>query len=85
MKKLCYLCTRNRVISSAGSERLPYKQRVGGSNPSSPTGYEKQHKAVTNGDRLFYWLLPVWLPSVWLPSVWLLFAGLAFSFPVDRE
>lgn len=26
-----------RVISSAGSEHLPYKQRVGGSNPSSPT------------------------------------------------
>jgi hypothetical protein len=24
-------------ISSAGSEHLPYKQRVGGSNPSSPT------------------------------------------------
>ncbi len=23
--------------SSAGSERLPYKQRVGGSNPSAPT------------------------------------------------
>jgi hypothetical protein len=26
-----------RAISSAGSEHLPYKQRVGGSNPSSPT------------------------------------------------
>jgi hypothetical protein len=26
-----------RGISSAGSEHLPYKQRVGGSNPSSPT------------------------------------------------
>ena len=25
------------VISAAGSEHLPYKQRVGGSNPSSPT------------------------------------------------
>ena len=25
------------AISSAGSEHLPYKQRVGGSNPSSPT------------------------------------------------
>ena len=24
-------------LSSAGSERLPYKQRVGGSNPSAPT------------------------------------------------
>ena len=30
---------RNRkgALSSAGSERLPYKQRVGGSNPSAPT------------------------------------------------
>ena len=27
----------NRAISSAGSEHLVYTQRVGGSNPSSPT------------------------------------------------
>ena len=27
----------NRALSSVGSERLPYKQRVGGSNPSAPT------------------------------------------------
>ena len=26
-----------RAVSSAGSEHLPYKQRVGGSNPSLPT------------------------------------------------
>ena len=26
-----------RSLSSAGSERLPYKQRVGGSNPSATT------------------------------------------------
>ena len=38
-----YLCTafQNdggfRAFSSAGSEHLPYKQRVGGSNPSTPT------------------------------------------------
>ena len=40
-----YLCTRfqeqksfkKRAFSSAGSEHLPYKQRVGGSNPSTPT------------------------------------------------
>ena len=30
--------TKNRAFSSAGSEHLPYKQRVGGSNPSTPTG-----------------------------------------------
>ena len=26
-----------RAFSSAGLEHLPYKQRVGGSNPSTPT------------------------------------------------
>ena len=37
---LSYICTRNSAkgeLSSVGSERLPYKQRVGGSNPSAPT------------------------------------------------
>jgi hypothetical protein len=28
-------------FSSAGSEHLPYKQRVGGSNPSTPTQYRQ--------------------------------------------
>jgi hypothetical protein len=28
---------KRRELSSAGSEHLPYKQRVGGSNPSAPT------------------------------------------------
>ena len=37
-----YLCNpfwkeREWEFSSAGSEHLPYKQRVGGSNPSTPT------------------------------------------------
>jgi hypothetical protein len=27
----------DRELSSAGSEHLPYKQRVGGSNPTAPT------------------------------------------------
>ena len=42
-QKKLYLCTafQNdegfRAFSSAGSEHLPYKQRVGGSNPSTPT------------------------------------------------
>ena len=31
------LLQRARAFSSAGSEHLPYKQRVGGSNPSTPT------------------------------------------------
>ncbi len=29
--------SNKRAFSSAGSEHLPYKQRVGGSNPSTPT------------------------------------------------
>ncbi len=29
--------TMLRELSSVGSERLPYKQRVGGSTPSAPT------------------------------------------------
>ena len=40
-RKMYYLCTRLRkvrALSSAGLEHLPYKQRVGGSNPSAPTG-----------------------------------------------
>ena len=32
-----------RAFSSAGSEHLPYKQRVGGSNPSTPTREEQEN------------------------------------------
>ena len=32
------------ALSSAGSEHLPYKQRVGGSNPSAPTTQEDTQK-----------------------------------------
>ena len=31
-----------REFSSAGSEHLPYKQRVGGSNPSTPTKIKRE-------------------------------------------
>ena len=41
MRKNTYLCiafrNKARAFSSAGLEHLPYKQRVGGSNPSTPT------------------------------------------------
>ena len=46
---LSYICTRNSAkgeLSSVGSERLPYKQRVGGSNPSAPTTETIQHRMV---------------------------------------
>ena len=39
-RKSMYLCIaflKARAFSSAGLEHLPYKQRVGGSNPSTPT------------------------------------------------
>jgi hypothetical protein len=38
-------------FSSAGSEHLPYKQRVGGSNPSTPTQYRQGFQAI---ETLFY-------------------------------
>ena len=36
-----------RELSSVGSERLPYKQRVGGSTPSAPT--TQSRSLVTSG------------------------------------
>ena len=32
--------SKTRAFSSAGLEHLPYKQRVGGSNPSTPTSFK---------------------------------------------
>ena len=37
-----------REFSSAGSEHLPYKQRVGGSNPSTPTSEAKSQTKPLN-------------------------------------
>ena len=38
-EKICsiFASAKARELSSVGLERLPYKQRVGGSNPSAPT------------------------------------------------
>ena len=50
MKNIAYLCNafrKQRELSSAGSERLPYKQRVGGSNPSAPTENETIFEIVS--------------------------------------
>ena len=35
-----------RELSSVGSERLPYKQRVGGSTPSAPTDLQDSGAVV---------------------------------------
>ena len=37
---------KKRAFSSAGSEHLPYKQRVGGSNPSTPTSKSRTYKKM---------------------------------------
>ena len=48
-----------RALSSAGSERLPYKQRVGGSNPSAPTKpYNENCEAFLFPNRAFVVTLP---------------------------
>ena len=54
IENFAYLCNAQaifRELSSAGSERLPYKQRVGGSNPSAPTP-----KAFHESERLFSYI-----------------------------
>ena len=43
----------NRAFSSAGSEHLPYKQGVGGSNPSTPT-IKIKHLSIYFGECFFY-------------------------------
>lgn len=46
--------TPTRAFSSAGSEHLPYKQRVGGSNPSTPT----ENQRLTRNRESFLFLFP---------------------------
>jgi hypothetical protein len=43
----------SRAFSSAGSEHLPYKQGVGGSNPSTPTVKNQALIEVSVGAFLF--------------------------------
>ena len=60
---MSYLCTRLRQVrafSSAGLEHLPYKQRVGGSNPSTPT----TEPASPQDGRLFF--VSLHFVSYWL-------------------
>ena len=45
-----------REFSSAGLEHLPYKQRVGGSNPSTPTKQTKQRDVERSTSFCFYTL-----------------------------
>ena len=52
-----------REFSSAGLEHLPYKQRVGGSNPSTPTN--KRSNEMSSNRHLFvlYALTQVYLQA----------------------
>ncbi len=52
-----------RALSSAGSERLPYKQRVGGSNPSAPTTPKTLPQVSHHRDTCFF-LFPPPSPSL---------------------
>ena len=47
-EKSRYICIAINAgeLSSVGSERLPYKQRVGGSNPSAPTRLSESYSFV---------------------------------------
>ena len=47
--------TLTRAFSSAGSEHLPYKQRVGGSNPSTPTTENQAVKKKFLAAFSFWW------------------------------
>ena len=66
---LSYICTRNSAkgeLSSAGSERLPYKQEVCGSNPHVPTNEnqtvaEMQLSFFLCYSRVFQRFSAVWL------------------------
>ena len=54
LKKPLYLCIRKQgEYSSVGLEHLPYKQRVIGSNPITPTN----KKAITNKWLLFCYII----------------------------
>ena len=44
--------SKERAFSSAGLEHLPYKQRVGGSNPSAPT-----RKNTRSKDLVFFTIM----------------------------
>lgn len=48
--------TPTRAFSSAGSEHLPYKQRVGGSNPSTPT---TEKRLTRNCESFLFLFLPI--------------------------
>ena len=61
------LGTKLRELSSAGSEHLPYKQRVGGSNPSAPTKTKRGEK-MSRIRHLFVFYTAPW--QIYLTKEW---------------
>ena len=65
-----YLCSPEPFMkwepSSVGSERLPYKQRVGGSNPSAPTlKIKRLQRFVTSFSLSILKFTPKFTPSLY--------------------
>ena len=61
LKKNDYFCNRLRKVrafSSAGLEHLPYKQRVGGSNPSTPTNVKGGYQSGQMGQTVNLLAMP---------------------------
>ena len=68
-----YFCSPKRELSSAGSEHLPYKQRVTGSNPVAPTrkkehgrrpSKRRKNRSEFTRERFFYALWPLGLQGL---------------------
>ena len=83
-----YLCSPEPFmkweLSSVGSERLPYKQRVGGSNPSAPTDLTKTIEMFFN--RFFcFCSLPENIFSSLTKQKKLRLASQCFSFVLKAE
>ena len=61
--QLLYLQSQIRELSSVGSEHLPYKQRVTGSNPVAPTQKDRSGHRVP----VFFFRRTLRLGSIELP------------------
>jgi hypothetical protein len=51
---------KKRELSSAGSEHLPYKQRVTGSNPVAPTQKGLNFRGLFSFNNLFQLAISLW-------------------------
>jgi hypothetical protein len=60
-----------RGFSSAGSEHLPYKQRVGGSNPSTPT--MKTNTCQVNAEQVFFFAHYLGTKELYCSSLYLIY------------